>query len=214
MSRARKMLIQRRETLVLAVAQIALIRGSVPCCVGGVVGCLGVGVGRGGSEETRGVGDDVGAVPFTDFGVDDTTREAGDAGARFEVEEHGGDGDEGQGTAFTAAGDVARAGCEELWKETYRSEVARTLERAPACGTVVVLRRLAVVLVKPCLVDEEAVAVTTPIVRVIVMVLKFIDIVKMLIAALAVVMEGELNPMFFEPRRGGVVPRGVRLVLI
>lgn len=107
-ARAREVLIQRAKAAVRPMAQITLKCLPVPRSVGRVVCDLLLGA-AGPGEHARRVGDDVVSVELADLVVEEVAGHAGAAGARLEVEDHGGGGDKGEGAAFAAAGDVAWA---------------------------------------------------------------------------------------------------------
>lgn len=108
MARACQVLIQRTKAAVRPMAQITLVRFPIPRGVRRVVRDLLVDATAGSGEHTRGVGNDVFCVELPDLVVEEVAVHAGAAGARFEVEKHGGRGDEGEGAAFATAGYVAR----------------------------------------------------------------------------------------------------------
>ena len=82
---------------------------------------------------------------------------------------------------------------------TYRFEIAFGSE-IPLAGRAIVMKvRLTIVLLQTIIVDEDLVTRSTIIVDVFVVVLQFAEVVKMLIAILAIRVARALNPMFLQP---------------
>jgi len=196
--RARQVLIECRERLEAAMAQIAFVRVAVPTCTSGTP-CRVVQVRSSWSSEEAGrVGDDVVPVRLPHVAIHLGARNTRDAAARFHVEDERGFGDEPLGTSAHRAGYVSGLVDAGVHVAT---EVRDALEELPAGNTVQIVMegRLAIVFVEAVLVLEELVALAAPDMDVIVVVFVLAPVGEVLVAVLAVVVLRVLYPVFLEP---------------
>jgi hypothetical protein len=85
---------------------------------------------------------------------------------------------------------------------TYRFEIIFVLKDAFARGTVMMRRRLPIMLMQPMVVLKNLIAGFTKVVNVVIMLEKLVVVGKVLVAVLAIVVSATLDPMLFEPAIG------------
>jgi len=192
MTGTREVLVQRDQSAVGVVAQIALVRIPVPRSfsrvVGRFLGCAAVG------DHAGGIGDDIILVELADETIDHLAIHSRLTAARLEVEDHGGTANKGLGAKKTTDvfGTVQR-GVE------VGIEVAGGLKFPLACGTIVMKLGLAIMLTQTKIVPEKTAAASTVVVLLIVVFDQGRARAKMRVASLAVVMLRALDVMLFEP---------------
>jgi len=92
---------------------------------------------------------------------------------------------------------------------TYRFKIALRLKKPLAGRAVVVKARLAIVLLQTILFDKNLIARPTIPVAFFVVVFQVTDVVKMIVAILAIWVARTLNPVFFQPCPGCEVLRAI-----
>lgn len=183
-------------------AQIALVRISVPRVVVGGVDDIVTRRTAGTRKHARGVGDDVLSVVLAHVMVDSGAVGTRDATTGFEMKDKGRARD--KGLAAPGAGTFECFGHVDGRPEV-RIEVTLALEITPAGSAVVMIRRLPAMLVQPIVVLEHFVAFPT-IVMVIVVVLCELPVVcEMAVAVLAIGMVRALDVMLFEAQPSGEI---------
>lgn len=202
--RARKVLIERYEALILPMAQVAFVRVPVPRSAGRDVRDFAIArrSRRGGpGEETRGVGDDPVDVFLADDAVDDGAVDSRAAGPRLEVEDQGGLRDEALPALVARADNFLGAMDGGVH---VAPQIVFVLEESFAGNAVAgrVQWRLSVMLVQPGSVLEHAVAWSAPEVRGFVVVFEVIIVLEVDVAVLTVGVSSGLDPVFFEPSPG------------
>lgn len=192
MLRARQMLIKRRESSIVPVAEIALVRISVPRRARSRVRDFAAGTSSRTSDEARGVGDDVVHVLLADGLVDDGAVDSGGAGACLQMEEEGGLADKGGLAVVPWAANVLGA---MNGRVQVAPEVVRVLEDPLARDAVDGGMRLAAVLVQPKIVLEDTVARRAVGVVDLVVVL---EIIEVNVTVLTILVRWALDPVLFQ----------------
>lgn len=196
------MLVQRAQRLGRLVAQIALVRISIPRVVVGRVDNL---VTRGTawtSQHTRGVGDDVLFVVLAHVAVNSGAVGARDATAGFEMKGDGRTRD--KGLAAPGSGTLECLGHVDRRGEV-RIQITLALEVTLARSTIVMERRLPAVLVQPMLVLEHLAAFPAVVVVIFIVLRELPVVTEVAVAVLAICVVGALDVMLFEAQPGGEV---------